>query len=182
MGHGASSYRRFLSGEKEAFEEIVRTYSDSLVFFSYAIVGDRAAAEDVMMDTFVSLIVKKRQFREERAFKAYLFKTARNKSVDYLRSRKRQISLDSIETLAVQDSLESAVIKSERDKRLYECMLLLPSDYRDALYLVYIEDFSVEETCKVFGKSRKQVYNLLCRAKASLRTLMSKEDLDYGQI
>ena len=33
MDNGACSYRRFLDGDEEAFDEIVKEYFDSLVFF-----------------------------------------------------------------------------------------------------------------------------------------------------
>ena len=45
MDHGASSYRRYLQGDEDAFAEIVKEYFDHLVFFIYRITRDYAAAE-----------------------------------------------------------------------------------------------------------------------------------------
>ena len=33
MDNGASSYRRYLNGDNSAFDEIIKDYFDSLVFF-----------------------------------------------------------------------------------------------------------------------------------------------------
>ena len=61
MDHGASSYRRYLDGDEAAFEEIVKEYFDSLVFFIDRYVDDFAAAEDIALDAFTQLVVNKRR-------------------------------------------------------------------------------------------------------------------------
>lgn len=178
--NGIGSYYRFLQGDKKSFERIVELYSDSLVNFSYGFLRDRAAAEDVMMDTFVSIIVKKRKFRQESAFKTYLFRTARNKSVDYLRRKKHVLPseyVDGADGIAVADP-ESDFLRDERKRQLFAAMKRLPEQYDAVLYLVYLESFSVEETGMVLGKSTKQIYNLLARAKASLKEILSKEGFE----
>ena len=42
--------------------------------------------------------------------------------------------------------------------------------------------FSVEEICAIMSRSKKQVYNLLSRAKASLKTLLEKVGITYEDI
>ena len=56
----------------------------------------------------------------------------------------------------------------------------LPEDYRNALYLVYIEDMSYEDAGRVMGKNRKQIENLVFRAKAAARKELVKEGV-YGE-
>jgi RNA polymerase sigma-70 factor (ECF subfamily) len=46
---------------------------------------------------------------------------------------------------------------------------------RLAVHLVYFEQLSCEEAAKVLKKSRKQVYNLLYRAKNTLRAVLGEE-------
>ena len=50
MDNGASSYRRFLEGDLSAFEEIIDTYKDSLIFFINRYVSDLDLAEDIAAD------------------------------------------------------------------------------------------------------------------------------------
>ncbi len=68
---GEALYRRFLAGDNAALEALVGQYSDALVRFACGYVGDTAAAEDVMADTFAVLIVRRKKFREEASFGGY---------------------------------------------------------------------------------------------------------------
>ena len=177
MDDGASSYHRFLNGDEKAFEEIVMLYSDSLVCFAYCFVHDSETAEDIAADTFAALLVKRRRFAPKALFKTYLYRIARNKCMDYLRKARKFCPLNDAETLLSSDS-EREFFRRERDRKLYLCMQNLPAQYRDVLYLVYIDGFSVPEVCTIMGKNAKQVYNLLARAKAELKKLLINEGLD----
>ena len=86
---GTILYRKFLAGDANALEELVRIYSDALVRFSYSYVRDFQTAEDIMADTFATLMIKRKNFREIAQFKTYLYKIARNKAIDHLRAQKK---------------------------------------------------------------------------------------------
>ena len=174
MTDGTGSYQRFLAGDKKAFEEIITAYSDSLVYFAYCFVHDSAAAEDIAAETFGALIVKRKNFTETANFKTYLFKIARNKSIDYLRKVRKVTPLNDIENL-LSESTEHEFSIRERKSKVYECLQQLPQQYRDVLYLTYFDCFTVEEVCGVLHKNKKQVYNLLARAKSGLKEILIRE-------
>ena len=50
------------------------------------------------------------------------------------------------------------------------------------LYLVYFENFSNEQAAKVMKKSKRQVENLIYRAKQSLKTELDKEGFIYEEL
>lgn len=176
MFGGASSYHRFLNGDKDAFGEIVQAYGDTLVYFAYCLLGDADAAEDAVAETFATLLVKPKKFREQAKFKTYLYAITRNKCVDFLRSKRRRAAVDDVEKLFSGDC-ESEFFLRDRDRRIYVCMQQLPAQYRDILYLEYFDGFSADEICAILKKNKKQVYNLSARAKSSLKTLLEKEDI-----
>ena len=89
MDNGASSYRRFLSGDETAFVEIVDEYRESLIFFLYRYVGDLTAAEDLAEDVFVEVLLHPKRFHFQCALKTWLFTIGRNKAVDYIRKSSR---------------------------------------------------------------------------------------------
>lgn len=176
--YGASSYHRYLQGDPNALEELVREYSDPLVRFAYCLLCDSHAAEDVMEDTFAALIVKKKKFTERAKFRTYLFQIARNKCIDILRARKRYVYLDQDVSNVLSGDPEEDAALSDRNKILYGCMQQLPEKYREVLDLVYFEGFRVAETSAILRKSRKQVYNLLARAKRDLKVFLIKAGID----
>ena len=47
-------------------------------------------------------------------------------------------------------------------------------EYKDVLCLTYFDGFSVKEVCAVMQKTAKQVYNLLARAKLTLRKFLDE--------
>lgn len=182
MDNGAILYAQYLNGDDKALELLVQAYGDNLVRFAYCFVKDFATAEDVAEDTFATLIIKRKRFSPHASFKTYLYKIARNKCLDFLRFHKRFTPLNDYENLLAGDSVEESVDKSEREKIVRACVQQLPKQYADVLFLIYIEEFSVDETSKIMDKNVKQVYNLLARAKTSLRTLLINEGIKYEDI
>ena len=179
---GESSYRRFLRGEKNALDDLIRTYSDALVRFAYSYLKDSAAAEDVVGESFALLFVKKKHFTSEEAMRSYLYKTARSRCIDYLRRHKRDVPLEDVENVLSFGSLEEGYLRKYRDEKLYVCMQALPAAYREVLQLTYFSGFSMEDTCRIMGKNLKQVYNLHSRAKIALKTLLEKEGITHEDI
>ena len=74
MDNGASSYRRYLNGDEEAFSEIVKEYFDSLLFFIDRYVHDYAAAEDIAIDGLLQLIIQKEMKHGQKMFYCRYFK------------------------------------------------------------------------------------------------------------
>ncbi len=179
---GVSSYRRFLQGDQNALSELITAYSDALVRFAYGFVRNSAAAEDVAAESFVVLCMKRKHFPDEVHLRAYLYKIARNKSVDYLRHHRDTVPLDDVENVLGTGDPEQNWMRIQRDETLYLCLQKLPEQYRQVLVLTYLEDFSVKEVCSVLKHSAKQVYNLLARAKVALKELLEKEGITYENL
>ena len=181
-GIGASSYRRYLANNPETLELLVHAYSDALVRYAYSYVGNATVAEDIMEDAFALYIAKKIEFDQKEQIRCWLYKTVRSRSIDYLRRHRREVSLEGLEqVLSTPDPYEDAA-KRERDAALYRNLQKLPQQYRAVLQLHYIEDFKVERICEILKKSPKQVYNLLTRARASLKELLIKEGITYEEL
>lgn len=174
---GESSYRRFLQGDSQALEMLIRTYSDALVRFAYSYVKNSAAAEDLVGDTMALLFIKRKHFASENQLKSYLYKVTRSRCVDYLRKHKNEVPLEDVENVLTSDSAESGYLRRDRDKKLYTCMQKLPEQYREILQLTYFSGFSFQECGKILGKTMKQIYNLHTRAKMALKLLLEKEGI-----
>ena len=168
-------YERFLSGDAKALETLVVRYSDNLIRFAYLYVKDSAAAEDIAEDVFVALLLKKKPFTQTAKLTTYLYKIARNKSIDYLRRRKKTLPMEDVDVILHSECFERDLENKERNQTLYRCIASLPEQYREILLLHYFEDFSIPQICKILQKSAKQVYNLLSRAKLSLKKSLQEE-------
>ena len=176
MDTSTELYLQYLGGNVDALRQLVERYSDGLVRFAYTFVASSSVAEDIMEDTFATVIASKRRFSPRATFKTYLYKIARNKCLDYIRFHKKFVPLSDLENVLTFDDAEDAE-KRERNRTLYECLQRLPREYRDVLQLTYLEGFDTQQVCSIMRKNTKQVYNLLSRAKKSLKILLEKEDI-----
>ena len=178
MDNGASSYRRYLDGDNSAFDEIIKEYFDSLVFFLNRYLRDLSTAEDIAMDAFADLIVNRNRYDFRVSLKTYLFMLGRSRALNYLKHRKI-LPMTDLEEAGEQpdrqETLEEMLLADERKRRVSGALAQLPTDLREAVYLVYFEELSCDEAAKVMKKNRKQVYNLLYRAKNKLRTVLGEE-------
>lgn len=179
---GESSYRRYIKGDPEALEELIRTYSDPLIRFAYSYVGSSAVAEDLMEDGLADVLVKGKRFSHEAHFKAYLYKTVRYRCINFLRRNRGYVPLEDVENVIAIGDLEGDAIRKERDRTVYACMQALPEQYRQVLELSYFDGFTPEEISSVLSLSRKQVYNLLARAKIALRKMLEKAGISHEDI
>lgn len=178
MDNGASSYRRYLDGDEAAFDEIMKLYRDNLTFFINRFVHDLDAAEDLAIDTFMYLIVHRYRYNFRTPLKTYLFMIGRSRALDYLKHRNKltMVELSEAEGEIPQNvSLEELILLDERKQRLNRALSQLPEDMQLAVHLVYFEALSYEDAAKVMKKNRKQVANLLYRAKDKLRTILGKD-------
>ena len=178
MDNGASSYRRYLEGDEEAFHEIVKEYFDNLVFFINRYVKDYAAAEDIALDAFTYLVVHKYRYNFSVSLKTYLFMIGRSRALDYIRHRGKlsMVELSEAAQLPSSDpSPEELVLEDQRKQALNRAVAQLGEELRLVIHLVYFEGLTPDEAAKVLKKSRKQVYNLLYRGKNALRTILGEE-------
>ena len=175
VDRGAECYARFLAGDNDAFEGIVREYKNPLMLFLNGIVGTIHTAEDLTEDTFVRIVVRRPAYQAGKAsFKTWLFTIGRNLARSYLRKHRNQAPLPEDEALEQADvrSIEEEYLRKEEYIRLHEAMDSLPPDYRQVLYLSYFEELNTKEISGIMKKRTGQVTNLLYRAKASLKRIL----------
>lgn len=178
MDNGAMSYRRYLDGDKSAFAELEEMYFEHLTFFVNRYVNDIESAKDIAIDSFVELVVHPHRFKFKTPLKTYLFAIGRNKAINYAKRRNRFkiVDLSEAERAAEYDSLEETVIAGEQKRRENAAVSELPEDMRVAVHLIYFENLSYDDAARIMKKNRKQVYNLMYRAKAALRSMLGEED------
>lgn len=175
---GASCYRKYLDGDKSAFDNIINLYHDSLIYFIYGILHNTADAEDVAADVFADLIINKNRYGFRCSLKTYIFSVARHKAIDRFRREKHIYDGDfelATENIADAEHLEETVISGERSKLVRDAIKELSADYAEVLTLSYIHGLTGDEICNVTGKSKKQIANLTYRGKEALKNILTRK-------
>ena len=130
-----------------------------------------ADAEEVLQDTLVQFLKTAPVFLNKAHEKAWLLRTAINKSKNYLRSGwvKRTVSLDDTVSNELSDSDE---ITAKEENEVMEAVLSLPDKYRTPIHLFYYNGYSINEIAKIINKKPATVGTLLARGRSKLKTLM----------
>ncbi len=86
---------RLKDGEEKAWEELVNEYSPKLfAYFNYHLGGtDHSVCEDLIQDTFASVVQAIARFDTRYSISQFVFGIARNRLIDYLRKRKHRETL-----------------------------------------------------------------------------------------
>ena len=178
MDNGASSYRRYLNGDEAAFDEILLLYRDNLTFFINRYVHDLDTAEDLAIDAFTYLLVYPYRYNFKTPLKTYLFMIGRSRALDLLRHRKRISTVelsDAQGELPTVPSAEEVYLRDETRRAVWQALERLPEEMQTAVYLVYFEELTYDDAARIMKKNRKQVANLLYRAKGKLRGILGKD-------
>lgn len=182
MDNGESSYRRFLGGDENGIVEIIRDYKDGLILYLNSFVGNICTAEELAEETFIKLVVKKPKFRGKSTFKTWLYAIGRNTATDYLRksSKKSCSSIEDYPNLSSDEyDLEKSYIREEQKISVHKALKKLNPEYSQVLYLIYFEDFDNSQAAQIMKKNKRQIENLIYRAKKSLKTALDKEGFCY---
>ncbi len=177
MDRGAENYRRYLDGDDGGFVDIIRDYRDGLTLCLFNCTGSISTAEELMEETFFKLMTRKPRFKGKSSFKTWLYAVGRNLAIDYLRKSAKNAELP--DDLAEEESVERAYLKEERKLIVHRALGRLNPDYRQVLYLVYFEGITNSDAAVVMKKNKRQIENLLCRARQALRKELEKEGFTY---
>ncbi len=172
-------YREFLLGNKEAFEEIVLRYKDKLIYFIARYVKTIEIAEDLAQDTFVYVLVNKKEYDFKYSLKTYLYTIAKCRAWNYLKREKKIVRLTD-EYYDIQD-IEEEIFQKETIESLKENIKKLKPEYQSAIYLADLEDLSYKEISKILDKSMPQVKVLIHRARKALQKITRREEIPYEE-
>ena len=185
MDNGASSYRRYLDGDDSGIVEIIKEYKDGLILYVNGYVNNIFIAEELMEETFFKLAVRKPRFFGKSTFKTWLYAIARNVALDYLRRSSKTVhnSVEEYENLVSEEAdVEKEYLIKEQKILLHRTMRKLKSEYFQVLYLVYFENFSNSQAAVIMKKNKRQIENLVYRAKTALKKELEKEGFEYEEL
>ena len=178
------SFERFVSGDKQAFSQVIDYYRDGLIFFVHGYVRNMFTAEEIASESLAELYLAPKRFLHRSSLKTYLYSIAYHKTMKFLKRKSvlADIDLSMIEQKTDEYiSFEDQILKDEQARQLHAALPKIKTEYRTAIMLVYFEDMSYKEAAAVMHKTVKQIDNYLCRGKAALKKLLSEEGFEYEE-
>lgn len=164
---------RAREGDQDAFEELVRRETPQLYRLLLRMLGNPAAAEDVVQECFIRAWRALPSFRGEARFSTWIYRIAINEANRFLarESRRELLPFDDV-MLDVPDlgaSTTELAEARELRERLEALLLELPAHYRAAVVLRDVEGFSNEEAAELLELELRNFKSRLHRGRMALR-------------
>lgn len=175
--------QRVLDGDIEDFAALVAMLQGSALRMAFAITGDRAAAEDVVQESFISAFRHLNRYDADRAtFSAWFHAIVRNAGRNYLRHRKSRSENadtppDSNEAACPRHTPDNALGLQEQMGSLDQAMSALPADWRRAFTLTEIEGVSYADAAVMEGVPIGTIRSRVHRSRKILQEALSNPSL-----
>lgn len=179
--------RRAAAGDPGAFDALVVLYTDRVFAVAFRMLGDRAEAEDLAQEVFVTLYRALESFRGESKLSTWIYRITRNRCLNRLKFLKRrhvgQLADIDDPALAGACADPETIGAGRKDPRkklhddelsalLERLLLKLPEEQRALVVLRDLEDLSYEEIVDITGLPLGTVKSRLHRARAALAKLL----------
>jgi RNA polymerase sigma factor (sigma-70 family) len=171
---------RAAEGDERAFEEIYRRYNQDLYRFCLAMVGNPADAQDAVQNTMVKVLRALPGEKREIKLKPWLYRIARNESVETLRRRRGGVELEAQQ--AATGSVTEAAEARERLRMLLVDLAQLPERQRAALVMRELAGLDFGQIGLAFGTSAAVARQTLYEARLSLRQLEAGREMRCADV
>ena len=163
--------------DTEHFKRKFLSFHPKLYRIAYALVGNKADAEDILQDAYFKLWNRRNELPDIENPEAFCVTLVKNLCLDYLRSahaNRRETGIEEVVTFATDSSPEKELETKDKELRIRQLIGQLPDNQRQVLRLRGIEDCSLDEIEQITGLSAVNIRVLLSRARKAIREQFDK--------
>ena len=170
--------RLVADGDAAAFDEIYRRHSRFVYNLAIRKTGNKEDAEDLMQESFISVLRRVGSFRGEASFTTWLYRLAINQINMHFRHRRSRPEMQTSDE-EVPERSQGGVRRTESEPlidrlAIENAVRMLPPGYRSAFILHDVEGYNHDEVARLSGHTAGTSKSQLHRARASLRAALSK--------
>jgi RNA polymerase sigma-70 factor (ECF subfamily) len=174
---------RVLNGEKQQYEHLVTRYQQALYRHAVSIVLDHDVAADMVQDAFVRAYLNLRECRDGSRFRPWLFKTLRNRCLDYLKeASRRNVRLDDLVEPPVDEADGPGALAERNELRtgIRRALGQLPPALREAFVMHYVDGVPYETMAERLGASVSALKMRALRAREALTSALRHTNVTGG--
>jgi RNA polymerase sigma-70 factor (ECF subfamily) len=179
------SLEALIAGDRAEFARLVDTYSSPIYRLGFRMLGTPQDAEDVLQNTFLSVLTHIPKFEGRSSLSTWLYRIAANEALMLIRKKKPEINLDDSQAGDNDEDLlptqfvdwsglpEDELLSGEGKKALDSAIETLPESMRIVFLLRDVEGLSIKETADALNLTETNVKTRLLRARMLLREQLS---------
>jgi len=159
-------------GEETGFERLFLLYHAPLRYFCEQLITADDLAEDIVSELFLTLWKKQMIFESAEHAQAYLYRSAKNRCLNLIRSEKSALAKTERAaglTIDYSENYLDAFIRTEVWAELYRAVESLPSQCCQVITKSYFEGLSNQEIADDMGLSLQTVKNHKLRGLTALK-------------
>lgn len=182
---------RYCAGDAAAFHRLYNMLAPRIVAYLRGLIGDRAAAEDLLQHTFLKVHEARGAYVRGANPIPWIYTIAHRTCLDELRKRRRsRVRLTSDGTLAAPPRADitgtaeeaAAAAESPRAAAAMAALQHLPENQRQALILTKVHGRSHAEAAQIVGSTPGAIKLRAHRAYVSLRQILGTKGDDDVEI
>ncbi len=180
------------AGSHQAFEALVRRYSERAFRAAYRVLRDTGASEEILQEAFIKAYKGLRAFESRSSFYTWLYRIVVNLALDRRRSEQRAPSVeweDSVSARIDPRASGPASFNPELDsqrKQVRELVVQgvqgLPGGQREVLLLREVDGLSYEEIAEAMGISKGTVMSRLHYARKKMVAFLAGHGVKPGDV
>lgn len=153
----SSVFQQIRKGDETAFNHLFDEYYASLCFFAAKYLNDLDLSRSLVQQVFIDLWVKRKKIEIDISFKSYLYRSVKNRCIDYLRKEKKVSciteNIDGLYQISFTDLVEEAELKDLINRLINQ----LPPKCRKIFLLCRFEGLKYGEIAQELRISVKTV-------------------------
>ncbi len=165
--------KRIGTGDVKAITELYDKMHTPIYFYILQLLGNEADAEDVMQETFVSVIKNSRNYKSKGKAAAWIYTIAKNKTLDFLRKQQPTIPIE-----FVAEELFSNSPPVDEELIYLQMLECLNNKERDIVILRVICGFTLTEIAREKNLPKGSVFWSYNNAMKKLKKYL-KEDGEF---
>ena len=159
-------------GDRDAFAELIERYQRPLRYFISRLLDDVQASEDILQDTWLTVIGRIHGLKKPEAFSIWLYRIARNKVYHQLRKKKVWSELNENITAPIEN--DDDVVSLEDIAKVHRCLKKLRPEHKEVLMLRFLEQMSYQQIAEVLDCNLGTVKSRVYYAKLALKKELEK--------
>lgn len=136
-------------------------------------VSDKAVAEDLLHDGFITVFTKINEFRGDGSFEGWCRRIFVNTALGHLRKRNPLNNSEIVEEVRSLDNGQVDALEKMSGNELLDIISTLPEGYRTILNLYAVEGYSHKEIGDMLGISENTSRSQYSRARGKLVEMLS---------
>jgi RNA polymerase sigma factor (sigma-70 family) len=187
------SLQAFIQGKEEGFKAVYSLFFQQISYFTYNLISNRQESEDITVTTFVKLFKLHQKFETYNNIRAFLFITARNNCLDYLRSAKRRkvfskdfsvmdMPEENLSEESFDTPLQNEMIQGAALKKIYEAVEMLPGQCQLIFKMLFFDGMKTDDVARELSITTETVRSQKRRALNLLRLRLADNQMALAMI